>query len=150
MSGGFALCERSTPAALKFEPRSDNTARRRPYYVLIQYVLIQRIIQRIIRNLLTTVTYLLYTLHEHGVPMGLHLGLSRGWGREEGRAGGGGDLELGRALVVGDAELRHAGVEVVLVPADHRLRVARLLHSVAVHVATWRPGAITRPAPTTP
>ena len=55
--------------------------------------------------------------------MGLHLGLSRGWGREEGRAGGGGDLELGRALVVGDAELRHAGVEVVLVPADHRLRV---------------------------
>ena len=82
--------------------------------------------------------------------MGLHLGLSRGWGREEGRAGGGGDLELGRALVVGDAELRHAGVEVVLVPADHRLRVARLLHSVAVHVATWRPGAITRPAPTTP
>ena len=31
------------------------------------------------------------------------LGLVRRWGREEGRAGGGGDLEPGRALVVGDA-----------------------------------------------
>ena len=52
-----------------------------------------------------------------------------------GRAGGRGNLVaiLSAAVpsyVVRDAVLRHAGVEVVLIPADHRLRVARLLHSV--------------------
>ena len=46
----------------------------------------------------------------------------RRW-RVEGGTDGCDDLELGRALVVGHAVRRHAGLEVLLVPADGGLRI---------------------------